>query len=74
LARLLTDREVVAALARRGIRRSVSTLASLRSRGGGPPFQYFNRDVRYPEDALEAWIKATLSEPITSTADRGKRG
>jgi predicted DNA-binding transcriptional regulator AlpA len=33
-----------------------STLAKMRSRGGGPPFVKVGRVVRYPEDKLLEWV------------------
>jgi hypothetical protein len=66
--RLLTTRQVSEALEQRGTPRSISTLEKLRCRGGGPPFQRFGRDVRYPADDLESWIEAMLSAPMRSTA------
>lgn len=35
---------------------SVSTLATLRVRGGGPPFVKIGSRVFYPAEALERWI------------------
>jgi hypothetical protein len=71
---LLTTRQVSENLERRGTPRSVATLEKLRCRGGGPPFQHFGRDVRYPADGLESWFEATLSAPVWSTAELRKAG
>lgn len=35
-----------------------STLAKMRSRGGGPPFVKVGRIVRYPEDKLLEWLES----------------
>lgn len=55
--RLLTLEDVAARL---GI--SPSTLRWWRHRGEGPPSIRLGRHVRYPEDALEAWLAAQIAE------------
>lgn len=50
---LLTPAQVAA---RCGLARS--TLSKQRLRGGGPPFVKIGAAVRYPDDALNAWIEA----------------
>lgn len=48
-----------------------STLAKMRLRGTGPPFQKFGAAVRYPVAALEAYVAAT---PLRrSTAEYASR-
>jgi len=61
---LLTDRDVatITGLAR-------STLAKLRLSGGGPRFIKISSSVRYPEDALTAWIAAHPRRTTTSDSD-----
>ena len=56
---LLTDREVSAIT-----KIPTGTLASRRSRGGGPPFvQLGPRTPRYSRTALMAWIAARAVRP-----------
>lgn len=38
------------------------TVQGWRCRGGGPPFVRFGRIVRYPEAALEEWLKASAAK------------
>lgn len=47
------------------------TLDKLRSVGGGPRFQKFNRSALYHRDDLDAWALEKLSPPMTSTSDMG---
>jgi hypothetical protein len=62
-------RAASAFLRERGHRASEQTLAKLRSIGGGPLFQKFGRHVRYPESALEAWMKARTTA-LKATSSR----
>jgi hypothetical protein len=55
-------------LAQHGIRRKPATLATLRSRGGGPPFRKVGRDVIYEAADLDAWAAKVKSGPLTSTS------
>jgi hypothetical protein len=52
-----------------GIVRTASTLAKLRSTGGGPLFQKCNRWPLYRPQDLDAWAERVLSEPMRSTSD-----
>ncbi len=52
-----------------GIPISPRTLDKLRSVGGGPAFQKFNRAVLYHRDALDAWASEKLGQPIRSTSE-----
>lgn len=63
LVKLLTDRDVSALT---GAARS--TLAKLRMRGDGPPFVRVGASVRYPEDALAAWLSSLPRRKSTSDA------
>lgn len=49
---------------------SITTLETLRSRGGGPPFIKCRRKVAYTRRALLEWLKAGER---TSTSDLGSR-
>lgn len=44
------------------------SLEKMRCVGGGPPFQRFGRDVRYPREAALGWAFAKLSAPMSSTS------
>lgn len=61
--------QAAAALRGLGIPVAKSTLATMATRGGGPPFQRFNRAVLYRWDDLLAWVKSRLSDPVRSTAE-----
>jgi hypothetical protein len=52
---------------------AVSTLAKKRIFGGGPPFVRLGRSVRYPEDALTAFIESHRRYASTSEADATPR-
>ena len=52
IERLLTPKEAAAFL-----RVSLSWLAKARMRGDGPPFIKVGRSVRYPEAALNQWMR-----------------
>jgi hypothetical protein len=55
-------------LAQHGIRRKPATLATLRNRGGGPPFHKVRRDVVYEAADLDAWAAKVKSGPLASTS------
>jgi hypothetical protein len=55
-------------LAQHGIRRKPATLATLRSRGGGPPFRKAGRDVIYEPADLDGWAAKAKSGPLASTS------
>lgn len=57
-------------LAQHGIRRKPATLATLRNRGGGPPFHKMARDVIYEPADLDAWAAKVKSGPLMSTSHR----
>jgi hypothetical protein len=53
-----------------GISRTPSTLAKLRVLGTGPEFvKVGNRDVAYPEPALDAFAEALIGRPVRSTSE-----
>ncbi len=47
---------------------SAKTLASMVSRGGGPPYHKFGRTVLYRWSEALAWAEARLSPALTSTS------
>lgn len=62
-----TDQEVVDTVGAEAVTGlSRATLASLRCRGGGPPFFKLGRRVVYPLDELRRWRDARL---VRSTAE-----
>jgi len=66
---LLRRLDCAEALRRTGFPISPKTLATMATRGGGPPFHKFGRAVLYRwEDAL-AWAEARLSPPISSSSE-----
>jgi len=46
-----------------------ATLATLASRGGGPPFRRFGRVPLYEWPELLRWAESRLSNPIRSTSE-----
>jgi hypothetical protein len=64
--------QTAAALSARGYRTAKSTLASLATRGGGPPFaKYGNSHVLYRWGDALAWAQKRLSAPVNSTSELG---
>lgn len=51
-----------------GLPIAATTLAKLRSIGGGPVFLKFNRAVLYDRTALDAWAAEKISPPQRTTA------
>lgn len=54
-----------------GVTVATRTLDKLRSTGGGPRFQKFNRSALYHRDNLDAWALKKLGETKASTSDDG---
>lgn len=48
---------------------SVATLATLRTRGGGPKFRKFGRMILYTPKSLDEWVESRLSDPVASTSE-----
>jgi hypothetical protein len=48
---------------------SPRTLATMASRGGGPPYHKFGRAVVYRWSEALAWAEARLSPPMTSSSE-----
>jgi hypothetical protein len=66
---LLTREQAAAALTASGFPIATKTLATMASRGGGPPFRRFGLRAIYRwGDALE-WAQARLSAPRQSTSE-----
>jgi excisionase family DNA binding protein len=49
-----------------------STLAKLRTSGGGPPFRKLGRSVRYSRDDLQAWADAHIRRTVSPEDDRSR--
>jgi hypothetical protein len=73
--RLLTRAGVAAALTDAGFPISPSTLATLATRGNGPPFRRFGIRVLYPWLSTLEWARGRLGPPTANTsADRKREG
>jgi hypothetical protein len=48
---------------------SPATLATMATRGGGPPFRRFGRKPLYDEADLIEWARSRLSAPMRSTSE-----
>jgi hypothetical protein len=62
--------ELAALLKARGFPCTVSTLETMCSRGGGPPFLKAGRRVLYRLVDVEMWLETKLTGPFTSSSDR----
>jgi hypothetical protein len=66
----LMRREAVAdALAEEGFPVAKTTLATMATRGGGPPYELFGRIPLYRWGSSLAWAKGKLSAPRRSTSE-----
>jgi hypothetical protein len=65
-----TRKELSEALAAAGYRMPASTLATLASRGGGPPFTKFGKWPLYSWSEALAWAKARETPPMRSASER----
>jgi len=64
------DRKAAAAfLAGAGFPCSPATLATLATRGGGPPFVKFGQRPLYQEEDLLVWAQGKLTSPRRSTSE-----
>lgn len=52
-----------------GIIMAPATLATLATRGGGPPFQKVNRTPLYPRSAIDGWALEKLGPLRDSTSE-----
>jgi hypothetical protein len=66
---LLRRRECAAALTAMGFPISPATLASLATRGGGPPFRRFSRYVIYRWDEVLEWAQGRTTKAVGSTSE-----
>jgi hypothetical protein len=66
---LLTREELSRALTERGLPITVSTLAAMVTRGGGPPLQRWGRRPLYRWKLAWAWAAARLCVGVTSSPE-----
>jgi hypothetical protein len=66
---LLRRDDCATTLTRAGFPISPKTLATMASRGGGPPYHKFGRAVVYRWSEVLAWAEARLSPPMSSSSD-----
>jgi hypothetical protein len=66
---LLSRRNVAEALTALGFKTAESTLATLATRGGGPPFKKWSRRALYRWGDALLWAEAKLSNPVSSTSE-----
>lgn len=66
---LLDRRAASALLSGFGITCAPATLATLASRGGGPPYRKFGTRVLYRPGDLVAWAESRLTPPRRSTSE-----
>jgi hypothetical protein len=73
--RLLSRKEIAEALTKEGFTIAESTLATMATIGGGPPYRKFGRYVKYEwNDALH-WAKSRLSDLFYNSSEaRSKTG
>ena len=64
----LTRKAVTAALSAAGFRISPTTLATMASRGGGPPYELWGSLATYLWGPSLDWAKNRLSTPRSNTA------
>jgi hypothetical protein len=65
----LSRKHAAAALTAKGFPTAEATLATIASRGGGPPFSKFGTRVVYRWGDLLSWAKGRLTGPINSTSE-----
>jgi len=65
----LTRDAAAAALTKAGFPIRMATLATLASRGGGPPFRKFGARPLYQWSDLLAWAQSRLGPPKHSTSE-----
>jgi hypothetical protein len=66
---LLTRPQTGAGLRAEGYPVADKTLATLASRGGGPPYRRFGARVLYRWGDAPDWAQSRLSRPVSSTAE-----
>lgn len=70
----LTRQELGAALRGRGYPVADKSLATMATRGGGPPYQLFGRRPLYRWGDALSWAEARLTLPRRSTSEADAQG
>jgi hypothetical protein len=68
-AAILTRAQTADALTQHGYKMAPTTLATLATRGGGPPFAKFGVHVRYVWGDTLAWAQGRTSKTVRSTSE-----
>jgi hypothetical protein len=71
---LLPRDQTAAALTEAGYPVKAKTLATMATRGGGPPFLHFGARVLYKWSDVIGWAEARLSQPRRSTSEADVQG
>lgn len=66
---LLRREDCATKLTQAGFPISAKTLATMATRGGGPPYHKFGRTVLYQWSESLGWARARLSATITSSSE-----
>jgi hypothetical protein len=66
---LLTREQLAAALTAAGFPIRPKTIATMASRGGGPPFRKWSNRALYRWDEALIWAEARLSRPVRNTSE-----
>ena len=65
----LDERGAAQFLSERGYKTAPATLATKRSRGGGPRFRRFGPRIVYEPSELLEWARSRLSGPVSNTSE-----
>ncbi|QIG47938.1 DNA-binding protein [Nordella sp. HKS 07] len=71
---LLRRRALADALTAEGFTISATTLATMATRGGGPPFRRFGRVPLYEWGEALEWARSRLGKKVHSTAEFDVKG
>jgi hypothetical protein len=66
---LLRRKEAAEALSQAGFPISPDTLATMNTRGGGPPVEYWGRIPLYRWGTTLEWARSRLSRPVANTSE-----
>jgi hypothetical protein len=69
----LTRRQLPGPLKACGFDVPHDTLATMASRGGGPPFRKFGKSAVYQWADVVAWVRETMGEPARTTSEHRAR-
>ena len=70
---LMTRKATALALTGAGFPLAAATLATLATRGGGPPFRRFGSRALYRADEGLDWANSRLSKAVSSTSELPSR-